>query len=260
MSTQIHCYSNKTTNPHPWEVVVPSLHDPLQNYLLAALPPDAQDRLFPELELVELKAGQLLQDPDHKWRYAYFPTTCIISKLYLLETGANAEIGVIGNEGMVSISLFMGGESMANQTIVKSSGYAYKVKGQLVRDEFECSAVTQNLFLRYTQALITQMAQTAACNRHHTVDQQLCRWLLQSQDRLTTNELVMTHELIANMLGVRREGISEAAANLQSAGLIKYSRGHIHILERKGLEDRSCECYDMVKREFERLLPELAAA
>ncbi len=259
MSTQIHCYS-KATNPHPWEVAVPSLHDPLQNYLLAALPPDAQDRLFPELELVELKAGQILQGPDHIWRHAYFPITCIISKLYLLETGANAEIGVIGNEGMVSISLFMGGESMANQTVVKSGGYAYKVRGQLVKDEFERSADIQKLFLRYTQALITQMAQTAACNRHHTVDQQLCRWLLQSQDRLTTNELVMTHELIANMLGVRREGISEAAGNLQSAGLIKYSRGHIHILQRKGLEDRSCECYDMVKREFERLLPELAAA
>lgn len=243
---------------HPWEVRRAIPHSPQQNYLLSSLPQDVQDRLYPELELVELHLGQVLQDPGDKWRYAYFPTTCIISKIYLLEAGSTAEIAVIGNEGMVSICLFMGGESMPNQTVVKSAGFAYRLKGKLLREEFASSAPTQSLFLRYTQALLTQMAQTAVCNRHHTVDQQLCRWLLLNLDRLSSNEMVMTQEFIANMLGVRREGITEAAGNLQAAGLIKYCRGRIKVVDRMGLEARACECYEVVRREFNRLLPAAA--
>lgn len=231
-------------------------HAPTQNYLLAALPPEVQARLFPELELVPMPLGQILQEPGGKWRFAYFPTTCILSKIYLLESGASAEIAVIGREGMVSVCTLMGGDSMPSQTVVKTPGFAFRLKGQLLKEEFDHSPPTQHLFLRYTQALLTQMAQTAVCNRHHTVGQQLCRWLLLNLDRLPTNELVMTQERIANMLGVRREGITEAAGELQAAGLIRYSRGHIHILDRKGLEKRACECYDVVKREFDRLLPD----
>jgi CRP-like cAMP-binding protein len=246
---------NKSSTIAHWDLPEAAPHTPLQNHLLAALPASVQDRLFPELELVPMSAGQVLQEPGNKWRHAYFPTTCILSKIYLLEAGSIAEIATIGNEGMASICLFMGGESMPNQTIVKSGGFAYRLKGHMLRDEFNNSPATQNLFLRYTQALLTQMAQTAVCNRHHTVDQQLCRWLLFNLDRLSTNELFMTQELIANMLGVRREGITEAAGNLQAAGLIKYCRGHIHILDRFGLEARACECYQVVKSEFDRLLP-----
>lgn len=258
MNTQI---LSRAANQRSWKVMMQGgLHEPQKNYLLAALPIDVRQRLFPRLELVELKQGQVLQEPGDKWRYAYFPTTCIISKIYLLENGSTAEIGTVGSEGMVSICLFMGGESMPNQTVVKADGFAYRLKGQVVKDEFERSPEIQSLFLRYTQALLTQMAQTAVCNRHHSVDQQLCRWLLLNLDRLSTNELVMTQELIASMLGVRREGITEAAGNLQTAGLIKYCRGHIHIIDRKGLEKRSCECYQVVRREFERLLPELDLA
>jgi len=240
---------------HPWEARRATLHSPQQNYLLSTLPPDVQERLYPELDLVELHLGQVLQEPGDKWRYAYFPTTCIVSKLCLLEAGSTAEIAVVGNEGMVSICLFMGGESMPNQTVVKSAGYAYRLKGRLLRDEFTNSPAVQSLFLRYTQALLTQMAQTAVCNRHHSVDQQLCRWLLLNLDRLSSNEMIMTQEFIANMLGVRREGITEAAGNLQAAGLIQYCRGRIRVIDRLGLEARACECYDVVRREFNRLLP-----
>ncbi|GBG15020.1 Crp/Fnr family transcriptional regulator [Novimethylophilus kurashikiensis] len=242
------------------ETTLGRIHPPTLNNLLASLPADVQGRLLPEMELVSLSLGQVLQEPGTKWRYGYFPTTCILSKIYLLETGATAEIAVIGREGMASICLLMGGDSMPNQTVVKSAGYAYRVKGSILKEEFDRSPASQILFLRYTQALLTQMAQTAVCNRHHTVDQQLCRWLLLNLDRISTSELIMTQELIASMLGVRREGITEAAGNLQDAGLIRYSRGHIHILDRKGLEARACECYAIVKREFDRLLPNITAA
>lgn len=239
----------------------PSRHlPPRLNNLLAALPPDVQGRLFPELELEPLPSGHILQEPDTKWRYAYFPVTCILSNIYLLESGATAEVAVIGREGMASICMIMGGDSMPNQTVVKSPGYAYRLKGQLLKEAFDHSPPTQHLFLRYTQALLTQMAQTAVCNRHHTIDEQLCRGLLLSHDRMPSDELTMTQELIAGMLGVRREGITEAARHLQDAELIRYSRGHIHILNRKGLEARACECYAIVKREFDRLLPDIAPA
>jgi CRP-like cAMP-binding protein len=260
MQTYTHASHNVTPLRRPWNVQEASLHSPLQNHLLAALPPDVQDRLFPELELVPLARGQVLQEPGDKWRYAYFPTTSILSKLYLLESGSTAEIAVIGREGMVSICLFMGGESMPNQTLVKSAGFAYRLKARFLKEEFAESAEARSLFLRYTQALLTQMAQTAVCNRHHTVDQQLCRWLLLNLDRVSTNELVMTQELIANMLGVRCEGITEAAGQLQAAGLIQYSRGHIRVIDRLGLEARACECYEVVRREFGRLLPQPAAS
>ncbi len=259
MQTYTYAPQRAIPSRRPWATDTPSLHSPLQNQLLAALPVDVQDRLFPELELVPMERGQVLQEPGDKWRYAYFPTTSILSKLYLLESGSTAEIGVIGREGMVSICLFMGGESMPNQTLVKSAGFAYRLKARYLKEEFGQSAEARSLFLRYTQALLTQMAQTAVCNRHHTVDQQLCRWLLLNLDRLSTNELVMTQELIANMLGVRREGITEAAGHLQAAGLIQYCRGHIKVIDRMGLEARSCECYEVVRREFDRLLPEPAA-
>ena len=235
-------------------------HSPTQNYLLGALPAEVQTRLFPELELVSLALGQVLQEPGNKWRYAYFPTTCIISNLYLLEDGSTAEIGVIGKEGMVSVCMFMGGESMPNQTMVESAGFAFRLKGPLLKEEFNHSAAAQSLFLRYTQIVLTQMAQIAVCNRHHTLEQQLCRWLLLNLDRLSTTELLMTQELIANMLGVRREGVTEAARNLQAAGLIKYCRGHIQVIDRAGLENRACECYEVVRRESERLLPNIVAA
>jgi len=232
---------------------------PMQNQLIASLPADVQAHLIPGMELVELTTGQVLQEPGGKWRHAYFPVSSILSNIYLLETGGTVETAVMGREGMVSICTLMGGDSMPSQIVVKSSGHAYRIKGTLLKAEFDRSPQAQQLFLRYTQALLTQMAQTAVCYRHHTVDQQLCRWLLLSLDRISTNELTMTQELIASMLGVRREGITEAARHLQSAGLIKYSRGHIHILHRKGLEARACECYAVVKREFDRLLPDIAA-
>jgi CRP-like cAMP-binding protein len=189
-------------------------------------------------------------------RHVYFPTTSIVSLLYVMEDGASAEIAIVGNEGVVGVALFMGGESTTSRAVVQSAGHAYRMKGQLLKDEFYHAGPMQRLLLRYTQALLTQMAQTAVCNRHHTLDQQFCRWLLLSLDRLSANELVMTQELIANMLGVRREGVTEAAGNVQRAGLIKYNRGHITVLDRAGLEARTCECYAVVKKEFDRLLPE----
>jgi len=232
-------------------------HAPDQNHLLAALPAEDRERLFPHLELVQMPLGEVLYESGNELRHVYFPTTAIISLLYVMLDGASAEIAVVGNEGIIGVALFMGGETMPNRAVVQSAGQAYRLKGQLLKQEFNRSGDLQHLLLRYTQALLTQMAQTAVCNRHHSLDEQLCRWLLLSLDRLPSNKLVMTQELIANMLGVRREGVTEAAGNLQKAGLIVYRRGHITVLDRAGLEARSCECYAVVKKEFDRLLPEV---
>jgi CRP-like cAMP-binding protein len=233
---------------------------PEQNQLLAALPADEYARLMPNLELVEMPLGSVLYESGIQMRWVFFPTTAIVSLLYVLEDGESAEIAVVGKEGIVGVSLFMGGESTSSRAVVQSAGHAYKLKGPLLKDEFYRAGPMQRLLLRYTQSLLTQMAQTAVCNRHHTVDQQLCRWLLLSLDRLPSNELVMTQELIANMLGVRREGVTEAAGNLQKAGLIEYRRGRITVLDRPGLEARSCECYAVVKTECDRLLPDSIAS
>ncbi len=229
-------------------------HDPRENDLLAALPKDEYQRLEPELELVELNLGQSLVEAGKTMRHAYFPTDSIVSLLNVMENGSSTEIAVVGAEGIVGISLFMGGETTPSRAVVQSSGVAYRLRGKLLKDEFYRAGSSQRMLLRYTQALITQMSQTAVCNRHHSLDQQLCRWLLLSLDRLPTNKLVMTQELIANMLGVRREGVTESAGKLQTSGLIKYSRGVIHILDRDGLEKRVCECYSVVKKEYDRLL------
>jgi CRP-like cAMP-binding protein len=236
-----------------------AVHDPLQNRLLAALPTEDFVRLQPHLKLVPLPLGDVLYESGMRLRNVYFPTNSIVSLLYMLANGASAEIAVVGNEGLIGVSLFMGGETTSSRAVVQSAGHAYRLSSQLLKDEFNRASAMQHLLLRYTQALITQMAQTAVCNRHHSVDQQLCRWLLLSLDRLPSNELVMTQELIANMLGVRREGVTEAAGNLQTAGLIHYSRGHIAVLNRAGLEARTCECYGVVKRECDRLLPGVTA-
>ncbi len=233
--------------------------DSRKNHLLAVLPELATQRLRPHLERVELPLGKALYESGDQLNHVYFPTTAIVSLLYELEDGASAEIAVVGNEGIVGIALFMGGDTMLNRAVVQSAGHAYRLHGQLLKQEFNRAAALQHLLLRYTLALLSQMAQTAVCNRHHSVDQQLCRWLLLSLDRLQSNELVMTQELIANMLGVRREGVTEAAGRLQSAGLIHYVRGHITVLDRPGLEKRVCECYDVVRKEFRRLLPDVTA-
>jgi len=238
---------------------LPDLHDPQQNHLLRALPAVEAARLLPKLELVPMALGQVLYESGSKMRHVYFPTTSIVSLLYVMEDGASAEIAVVGNEGLVGVALFMGGETTPSRSVVQSAGHAYRLKGQILKDEFTRAAALQHLLLRYTQALLTQMAQTAVCNRHHSVDQQLCRWLLLSLDRLPSNKLTMTQELIANMLGVRREGVTEAAGKLQVAGLIKYSRGQITVLDRPRLESRACECYEVVKKEFDRLLPDVVA-
>jgi CRP-like cAMP-binding protein len=229
--------------------------EPLKNHLLRALPEEPRARLLPRLELVPMVLGKVLYESGSRLRHVYFPTDCIVSLLYVMEDGASAEIAVVGNEGVIGIALFMGGETTPSRAVVQSAGHAYRLNGQLLKDEFNRSGEMQHLLLRYTQALLTQMAQTAVCNRHHSIDQQLCRWLLLSHDRLNSNTLTMTQELIANMLGVRREGVTEAAGKLQAAGLIEYSRGHITILDRQRLEARCCECYAVVKREFNRLLP-----
>lgn len=231
-------------------------HDPRQNHLLAALPAEDLERLNKRLKLVTLPLAEALYESGSRQRAVYFPTTAIVSLLYMLADGASAEIAVVGNEGIIGVSLFMGGETTPSRAVVQSAGYAYRMSGKFLKEEFTRGGAMQHLLLRYTQALLTQMAQTAVCNRHHSVDQQLCRWLLLSLDRLVGNELVMTQELIANMLGVRREGVTEAAGHLQSAGLIKYSRGRITVLDRAGLESRTCECYAVVKKEFDRLLPD----
>jgi len=235
-------------------------HFPQQNHLLAVLPPTEFARISPHLEFVSLVLGEVLCDSGCRMAHVYFPTTSIVSLLHVLENGASAEIAIVGNEGVVGISLFMGGETTPSRALVQSSGYGYRLKAQLLIDEFNRAGPVLHLLLRYTQALITQMAQTAVCNRHHSIDQRLCRWLLLSLDRLSSNELRMTQEMIANMLGVRREGVTEAAGKLQAAGLIHYSRGHITMIDRKGLEDRACECYAVVKKEFDRLLPNVTAS
>ncbi len=234
--------------------------DPRLNHLLAALPEVEWQRWQPLLEWVSLPLGRVMYESGRTLSHVYFPTTAIVSLLYVMEDGASAEIAVVGNEGLVGISLFMGGESTTSRAVVQSAGEGWRLRAGAVKAEFERTGPVMHLLLRYTQALITQMAQTAVCNRHHSLDQQLCRWLLLSLDRLTASELVMTQELIANMLGVRREGVTEAALQLQKLGLIKYSRGHINVLDRAGLEARTCECYAVVKREYDRLLPERKAA
>ncbi len=236
---------------------MPAATSPLQNHLLAALNPEVQQRLFPHLERVELPLGQVLYESGDALRHVYFPADSIVSLLYVMESGASAEIAVVGNEGLIGVSLFMGGESTPSRALVQSAGYAYRLLGQRLKDEFNRHGELLLLMLRYTQSLITQMAQTAVCNRHHSVDQQLCRWLLLSLDRLAGNQLVMTQELIANMLGVRREGVTDAAGKLQKLGVIEYSRGQITVLDRHRLEKLSCECYAVVKKETDRLLPYL---
>jgi CRP-like cAMP-binding protein len=229
--------------------------DPRQNRLLAALPDAEWARWLPQLEPVDLPLGKVLYESGTRLTHVYFPTTSIISLLYVMEDGASAEIAVVGHEGIVGISLFMGGESTPSRAVVQSAGKGFRLNASLMLQEFNRAGPVLHLLLRYTQALITQMSQTAVCNRHHSLDQQLCRWLLLSLDRLQSNELVMTQELIANMLGVRREGVTEAAGDLQNAGLIRYRRGHITVLDRGRLEHRACECYAVVKKEYDRLLP-----
>ncbi len=231
--------------------------DPRTNRLFSVLPADEYNRLSTHLELVTLVLGKSLSESGGHMNCVFFPTTAIVSLLHVMDDGASGEIAVVGNDGIVGISVFMGGESTLNRAVVQSEGLAFKLSGSILRMEFNRSGVLQHLLLRYTMALLAQMAQTAACNRHHSVDQQLCRWLLLSLDRLPSNELIMTQELIANMLGVRREGVTVAAGKLHKAGLINYSRGRITILDRKGLEARVCECYEVVKKEFARLLPDI---
>jgi CRP-like cAMP-binding protein len=234
--------------------------DPTENHLLAALSDVEWQRWLPQLERVEMPLGQVLYESGGTLSHVYFPTTAIVSLLYVMENGASAEIAVVGNEGIVGISLFMGGDSTSSRAVVQSAGLGLRLKAQIMKADFNRAGPVLHLLLRYTQALITQMAQTAVCNRHHSLDQQLCRWLLLSLDRLQGNELVMTQELIANMLGVRREGVTEGALKLQNAGLIRYARGHISVLDRDGLERRTCECYGVVKKEYDRLLPQKPAA
>ena len=228
-------------------------HTLQQNRLLAALSPTELERLCPHLRLVRMPLGKVLYESGDALKHVYFPVDCIVSLLYVLESGASAEISVVGNEGLIGVALFMGGETTPNRALVQSAGHAYRLEGQRLKDEFHRNGGLQLLLLRYTQTLITQMAQTAVCNRHHSVDQQLCRWLLLSLDRLASNELVMTQELIANMLGVRREGVTEAAGKLQKLGVIRYSRGRITVLDRPQLEQLCCECYSVVKTESDRI-------
>jgi len=233
---------------------------PKQNHLLDALPAEVYDRLSPKLELVPMPLGMVLYEAGDTMRHVYFPADAIVSLLYVMENGASAEISVVGNEGIIGVALFMGGESTSSRAIVQSAGFAYRLLGQTFKDECSRHTGLLLLMLRYTQALITQMAQTAVCNRHHSIDQQLCRWLLLSLDRLSDNRLSMTQELIANMLGVRREGVTEAAGKLQKLGVIEYTRGRIIVLDRPRLESLCCECYAVVKKETDRLLPSLTGA
>ncbi|MCK8515041.1 Crp/Fnr family transcriptional regulator [Methylonatrum kenyense] len=230
--------------------------DPRRNLLFRNLPDDVRHRLRPKLERVDLALGSVLHEQGVRMEHVYFPISAIVSKLYVTRSGASAEIAIVGNDGLVGVALYMGGETTTNRAVVQSAGLAYRLAGHLLKKEFSRSTPVQRLLLRYTQALLTQMAQTAVCNRHHTVRQQLCRWLLMSTDLLSGEELCMTHELIANMLGVRREGVTEAAGRLQALGLIRYRRGRITILDRLGLEAVCCECYEVVKRECERLVPD----
>jgi CRP-like cAMP-binding protein len=235
-----------------------SPHSPNQNHLLAALPTAEFERLVTHLELVPMPLGEVLYEPGGQLQHAYFPTTAIVSLHYVMESGASAETAGVGNEGVVGISLFMGGYTTPSSAVVQTAGHAYRLESRLLIQEFDCAGLMQRMLLRYTQALMTQMTQTAACYRHHSIEQQLCRWLLLTLDRLpSSDELIMTHELVASMLGVRREGISEAAGKLQQAGFIRYRRGHITVLERSGLESRVCECYAVVKKELSRLLSDV---
>jgi CRP-like cAMP-binding protein len=236
---------------------MPLPHSPSQNHLLAALPALEFERLSSHLELVPLLLGDMLYEPGGQLRHAYFPTDAIVSLHYVMESGASAESAGVGNEGVVGIALFMGGDTTPSSAVVQTAGHAYRLEGRLLKQEFNRAGLMQRLLLRYTQALMTQMTQTAACTRHHTVEQQLCRWLLLTLDRAPTRELVITQELIASMLGVRREGITQAAGALQDAGFIRYRRGHIAVLARAGLEKRTCECYAVVKKEMSRLLSDV---
>jgi CRP-like cAMP-binding protein len=232
-------------------------HSPNRNHLLAALPAAEFARLEPHLEPVSMLLGETLYEPGGQLQHAYFPTTAIVSLLYIMESGVSAEMAGVGNEGMLGISLFMGGDTTPSSAVVQTAGQGYRLQGRLLKEEFNRAGLMQRLLLRYTQALATQMTQTAACNRHHSVEQQLCRWLLLTLDRLPSNELIMTHELVASAFGVRRESITEAAGNLQRAGLIRYRRGHIAVFERSGLEAAACECYAVVKKELSRLLSDV---
>jgi CRP-like cAMP-binding protein len=233
--------------------------DPRLNLLLASLPDEEWQRWQPQLEWVSMPLGQVMYESGRTLSHVYFPTNAIVSLLYVMENGSSAEIAVVGREGVVGISLFLGGGSTPSRAVVQSAGEGYRLRSSVVKEEFDRSHPVMHLMLRYTQALITQMSQTAVCNRHHSLSQQLCRWLLLSLDRLSSNELVMTQELIGNMLGVRREGVTEAALELQKAGVIRYARGHITVLDRPALEGRTCECYSVVKREYDRLLPKQMA-
>lgn len=237
--------------------IPPPSSSPSQNFLLAALPTADFERLAPDLELVPMPLGQMLYEPGTQLRHAYFPTTSIVSLHYVTESGASAETAGVGNEGVVGISLFMGGDTTPSSAVVQTAGQAYRLERRLLLLEFNQAGALQRLLLRYTQALMTQMAQSAVCNRHHSVEQQLCRWLLLTMDRLPARELVMTQELVASMLGVRRESVTEAAGHLQSAGYIRYRRGHIGVLDRAGLERHACECYGVVKKELNRLLSDV---
>jgi CRP-like cAMP-binding protein len=234
-----------------------SSHSPNQNHLLAALPAAEFERLSPHLELAAMPLGEILYEPGGQMQHAYFPTTAIVSLHYVMETGASAETAGVGNEGVVGISLFMGGDTTPSSAVVQTAGHGYRLESRLLKQEFGRAGAMRSLLLRYTQALITQMFQTAACNRHHSVEQQLCRWLLLTMDRIPARELVMTQELVATMLGVRREGITQAAGRLQEAGYIRYRRGHISVIERHGLEQLACECYAVVKKELGRLLSDV---
>ena len=237
----------------------PPKDKPIKNHLLASLPRPTRALWLPHLELVDLKLGQVLYEAQGKLTHVYFPLTAIVSLLYVMENGSSAEIAVVGNDGMVGFALIMGGDTTPSRAVVQSSGAGFRMKAQFMKHEFNLVPPVMHLMLRFTQALITQMAQTAVCNRHHSLDQQLCRWLLLSLDRLQGSELIMTQELIANMLGVRREGVTEGAKKLQRAGLIDYARGHITVLDRAGLERRTCECYEVVRKEYKRLLPDVVA-
>jgi len=236
---------------------MPSLHSPEQNHLLAALPKAEFGRLAAQLELIPLRLGEILYEPGGQLQHAYFPTTAIVSLHYVTESGASAEIAGVGNEGVIGIALFLGGDTTPSSAMVQTAGYAYRLDRRHLQQEFERAGPLLRLLLRYTQALMTQMTQTAVCNRHHSVEQQLCRWLLTTLDRIPSGQLVMTQELVASMLGVRREGITAAAGRLQEAGFIRYRRGHIAVIERPGLESLSCECYAVVKRELGRLLSDI---
>jgi CRP-like cAMP-binding protein len=233
------------------------IHSPNQNHLLAALPAAEFARLAPHLELVPLRLGDMLYEPGQQLQHAYFPTTCIVSMHYVMESGASAESAGVGNEGVVGISLFMGGDTTPSSAVVQTAGHAYRLERRRLETEFKVGGLLQSLLLRYTQALIAQVSQTAVCNRHHSVEQQLCRWLLVTLDRIPSGQFVMTQELVASMLGVRREGITEAAGRLQDAGVIRYRRGQIAVLQRPGLESRVCECYGVVKKELRRLLSDV---